>query len=205
MFALSTYHLQQCVEKATKAYLIGMGMGTVEEVIGIGHDSLQGHLLYAKKLLPMLADIDPKLNLILSQVEELDAKRLEIARWSSAKVEGELRTFGEVDRVLQAMIPQMMKLAWNVIGPQLPNMQDSPRLTQRSLDKQMKRAVPLLQAPQFLFIASLLTFPHESFTRYPDGAIKPGEYTKSMGVVAHTPELIRRMERALRAMCHLWI
>jgi HEPN domain-containing protein len=207
MYAQSTYHLQQCAEKATKAYLLGIGMGTVDEVRRIGHDSLKGHLLYARKLskfFPELRRIDPMLNIDLSEIEKLEAKRIEIARWSRAKVKGELRVFEKVDKTLSSMIPQMVGLTIEVIAPQLEEGQQL-KLEAIGEDRIVKVAMPLLRAPQFLFIASLLTFPHEAYTRYPDSAIKPEDYTKSMGIVSNTPELIRGMEKALLAMRKLWM
>ncbi len=35
-----------------------------------------------------------------------------------------------------------------------------------------------------LYILSVITFPHESFTRYPDGELTPNDYTMNLGVVS---------------------
>jgi len=210
IFALATYHLQQCVEKATKAFVLGTGMATVEEVRDIGHDSLKGHLLYATKLsrfLPELGKIDPVLNLDLSKIEEMEAKRLEIARWSGAEVGGALSTFHAVDKALVSIVPQMVELALKVVLPQLKDIQGARglKLGARDTRRIVRKAVPLLRAPQFLFVASLLTFPHEAFTRYPNGAIGPEDYNKSTGIVVHAPELMRGMDKAIRALWQLWM
>jgi hypothetical protein len=46
-----------------------------------------------------------------------------------------------------------------------------------------------------LYAISMVTFPHEKFSRYPDGKIKPMDYTQDLGIVKATPELIEYLEK----------
>jgi len=45
-----------------------------------------------------------------------------------------------------------------------------------------------------LYVISFITFPHEKFSRYPDGKMKPTDYTQDLGIVMATPELIKYLE-----------
>jgi hypothetical protein len=45
-----------------------------------------------------------------------------------------------------------------------------------------------------LSVMGLLTFQHESCTRYPDGIIKPSDYTDRLGIVRALPDLLDRLD-----------
>jgi hypothetical protein len=45
----------------------------------------------------------------------------------------------------------------------------------------------------YLEAIAILTFPHYNFTRYPDGEMKPGDYTEDTGIVRVTPDIIENL------------
>jgi len=45
-----------------------------------------------------------------------------------------------------------------------------------------------------------LSFPHEEFTRYPDGEITPPEYTPSSGIVRGIPKMRRYLAPVLKEL-----
>jgi len=210
MFAPSVYHLQQCVEKMTKAFVLGTRMGTPKEVRDIGHDSLKGHLLYARKLsrfIPKLGKVDPRLNFDLSRIDEIDAKKTEVARMSKSEIERIIKSFKAADKSMQAVVSLLAEWAPTGMIPLLQGAQ-GPVMCEKdveSIRKGIKKAIPLMRTVPFLFVASALTFPHEASTRYPDGPIGPQDYTRSMGIVACSPEIMRRVENTLHSLETLWM
>jgi hypothetical protein len=49
------------------------------------------------------------------------------------------------------------------------------------------------------------TFPHEAFSRYPNREVRPSEYTKDLGIVKATPELIKHLEQIINEIGKLFI
>lgn len=205
LYALAVYHLQQAVEKATKTYCLAFGMATAAETKRIGHDSLKGHLIYAKKLsrfIPEFGQIDPRCNVDLARADELERRRLEIARFDGATIDEILSAFDVVDRSFDVQVPQLvnwMRLMVAGMIKEEPRSEES-KSNANNVSRRIEEAIPLIRTVPFLFVASVLTFPHEEFTRYPDKEIKPWDYGMSMGIVARMPTLIVRVEKSLQSM-----
>jgi len=204
LYSASVYHLQQAVEKATKAFCIGTGLVSAAEAKRIGHDSLQGHFLYADKLsrfLPELGKIESRFNVDIAKIGEVEAKGLEIARLDKNAIDGLLANFDAVDKSMDKLLSQLSSWAHSQISSAAKGEAASKRSGgSEDVSRAIEQRLQLSRSIPFLFLASALTFPHEEFTRYPDREIKPWDYGKSMGIVACTPELIRRMDKTLRAL-----
>ena len=54
-----------------------------------------------------------------------------------------------------------------------------------------------------LFILAAISFPHEGYTRYPDMAIKPEEYTMDLGIVRALPKMAKMLEKENRKLMEL--
>jgi len=202
-YSASVYHLQQSVEKATKAFCIATGLITASEAKRIGHESLHGHFLYADKLssfIPQLGRIDPRLNADISKIGEVESKRLEMARLDRNGIEGLLASLDAVDKSMEDFLSQLGLWAQSRVMRGAKEKSTSMRPSSKDTTRSIARRIELSRSIPFLFVASAITFPHEEFTRYPDREIKPWDYGKSMGIVACTPELIRRMDKTLRAL-----
>jgi hypothetical protein len=48
-----------------------------------------------------------------------------------------------------------------------------------------------------MYLIAAMTYPHESYTRYPDRAIKPSQYTKELGIVQVAPEVFTLVDKSL--------
>ena len=45
-----------------------------------------------------------------------------------------------------------------------------------------------------LYVLSVITFPHESFTRYPGPEMSPSDYTKQLGIVKEALKIVKILE-----------
>jgi len=204
LYSSAVYHLQQSVEKATKAFCIGTGLVSASEAKSIGHNPLEGHFLYASRLssfIPELGKIDPRCNVDLAKIGEVEEKGLEIARLDRNAINSLLASYDAVDKSMDYMLSQVA----NWVNSQTTRASKGQAASKRpysgdDVGRTIAQRIQLSRNIPFLFLASALTFPHEEFTRYPDGKIKPWDYGKSMGIIACMPELIRRMDKTLRAL-----
>jgi hypothetical protein len=209
LFASSTYHLQQAVEKASKAFGLFTGILSIQDVRGVSHDSIRVHNLMASKFEKYLMEVSSRYLRTISNIESLSQlttkeKRMEIARLSEveiermiAKFDSQTSVFGEFSEFKTGEILAQLR---EII---LPN---GNSLVSSQIDEYMNkllRNLPMIEkfskSISFLFIASAITFPHETFTRYPDKEIKPWEYNQSMGIVSTTPSIMSRLEQVLLA------
>jgi hypothetical protein len=55
--------------------------------------------------------------------------------------------------------------------------------------------------PYFL---SIITYPHESYTRYPDGEIKPEDYNEDLGIVQMCKDICNSLEKT-QEMIETWL
>jgi HEPN domain-containing protein len=209
-YALAVYHLQQAVEKATKAQCLMSGRISVEDMKKIKHESLRGQQIFATKLsgsLKMLARAYPQLNLDLSQsgriMERFGKKRNEIARIDGVTIDKLLSwydaKFERANLPSALAVGEMEKILLQVVKgfPELSSADTE------ELRKMLKGITPGLISSvrdlPFLFIASALTSPHWMSTRYPGGDIEPSGYNDSMGIVSRMPQLIDRVGKLLHS------
>jgi len=48
-----------------------------------------------------------------------------------------------------------------------------------------------------LYMLSVITYPHFSYTRYPDSEVKPSEYNENLGIVKKSPEIWNLLEESI--------
>jgi hypothetical protein len=48
-----------------------------------------------------------------------------------------------------------------------------------------------------MYLVSAITYPHESYTRYPGREIKPSQYTETLGIVQTAPQIFEVLDEAL--------
>ena len=212
MYALSTYHLQQGVEKATKGLLLSSGLIPQGDVIKIRHDSLQGHNILAQKILGYFRGLNEygnKIAVVLANLNLLKQKnKEEVARYDYEIIVALLTLLDLTVKKDSAFAMEVLKrtrdreylkakgIELGYGGPELEEAIEKII----SFFSDEERAGRVEGAGAYLptlFIASAVTYPHWSFTRYSDGPIKPRDYTLEMGIVRATPELVRRVEEAI--------
>jgi hypothetical protein len=210
IYSLAVFHLQQAVEKATKAQCLLSGIVNMKEIKKIGHESLRGHQIIASKfsaLVKMFAEANPRLD-VVPRLDELmeDGKRIEVAKLSSAEIDKILSAYdAQVDSSMLTSLlsPERLGSALSEMEHGRPEFGINDDVSGKVLDLFAKRTPTLVSGSEdlpLLFVASAITFPHSVWTRYPDGDIKPWDYDQSLGIVSRLPDLARRVEKAVKSM-----
>jgi HEPN domain-containing protein len=197
--ALSVYHIQQAIEKAMKAFCLSVGDVTIEE-LRTTHRTPQPLLKIIEErpgsemisVLKSLGNRDYKT--AVTQVKKMvnsDQKQLaKLPMKSSARVLGIELLIKVADALLTThpLLEQKEKEVKTVFAEYLPEYKES--IVTYSL-------VKFGQAAGQCYIFGVLTFPHESYTRYPGGFLEPRDYTQELGIVQAIPTMIERVPRTL--------
>lgn len=200
--ALSVYHLQQSVEKATKAYALALGVLKPSDLMKIGHKSplafismLRTRLSasYLELFSVFESDIDMKIDAAESAIKESQA---ELARMSKKRI-GELMELNRVSRdVLSQQVPMVLDAMQPVLEMTLPKEQVAEGLEAF----RMRFDLDIICHFGALYVLSAITYPHFASTRYSDGEIRPSNYTRHLGIVACEFELLDQTEAAIDAL-----
>lgn len=212
------YHLQQATEKLVKAHFMSVPLFNYNEIRQISHSTPMAFLqLLSKKqmksFISQLKDVFPLDMSPLDRISDITktikrtSTQVGIARLNEEEIKGFLKimdsispaknesnfeailrnrgmTIDEVEKVAQEMLQN------DNIPQQTYNGLDLKGLIRDRADKLMKS----FYSSVILYVLAVITFPHERFTRYPDGEIKPEEYTKSLGIVAQFEAIIHKLE-----------
>ncbi|NYZ75860.1 HEPN domain-containing protein [Candidatus Micrarchaeota archaeon] len=191
IFSLSAYHLQQAVEKTAKAQALLLGVVTRKELIGkVSHESPQIFIELLKKewvveFTSIIKVIDPSAKTDssgLSKIVDSKDETLEIARKPYKEI---MELTESIDKIKQATSDKML----NVMNTML-----------EGYDIPLPESFSAVWAFLDLYMLSMVTYPHATFTRYPDGELKPKDYVKGLGIVDATPELIEKMKVVMPAI-----
>jgi HEPN domain-containing protein len=223
LFSQSTYHLQQAAEKASKVMFLNFGMFSKKDMRNISHNSLNGYLMLIDKMADYVGKIKkmyPDLKTDTADAQSIskdEKKRMELALTNYKGIKAMLKVFDDIKTAFKEKL--------NDVEGLLSPYSISKSLKNASKDTTFDSANKLLKGKSnsqilkkyynpdssmnflydsldfcMLFIIASLTFPHEEYTRYPDKEIKPTNYTKNMGIVKATPEIITHLERIIKNM-----
>ena len=197
--ALSVYHIQQAIEKAMKAFCLSVGDVTIDE-LRTTHRTPQPLLKIIEKrpgseMISVLNSLDNRdYKTAITRVKRLvnsDQQQLaKLPMKSSARVCGIEELIKVADAVLktQPLLEEKENEIKTVFAECLPDYKES--IFTYSL-------VKFGQAALQCYILGVLTFPHESCTRYPGGFLEPQDYTHALGIVQAIPFLIEQVPRTL--------
>jgi len=187
IFSLAIYHLQQAAEKLLKSRLLVMKIISEAELKEIGHTTPKGFLKLLRDknssmiLEPMESNLPP-LGKNLTLLDDL-INNIEWSEWALMSEELIIKKLDEgypeyfqnlvnklgiLDDKFLELLSKEIKKHLNIEANIIPN-------------KDLIMNVGL--AFSKLFPISLITFTHCFFTRYPDKAVKPSDYTKEMPIV----------------------
>jgi HEPN domain-containing protein len=189
LYSQAVYHLQQAVEKCIKGYVLIEGYFKTAEIREI--TTHLSPLIMMKAVLERtgikrLAEISNDTTL-KDKIENAEAtianedERIKIAQATQAEIQ-KLISHIEEYRKKTNLIKQGVTEGLTSIG-------FSPMPT------------PFFQAfsaMMTIMILAIITFPHESYTRYPDGKLTPNDYNKQLGIVCETPKIVRLLEGEIR-------
>lgn len=183
LYPPAVYHLQQAVEKATKGYLLGQGFYEASEM-----KELFGHLtpqLFIKTLFDKtgvtswaetLTDetLKGKIGRAKETISE-EEKRIAIAQASHAEIDRILANIEQYYDMSGVFTTHVTSEIRKLVAPEFP----IPFLWQAIR--------PLI----CLFSLAVITFPHEAYTRYPDGKMTPSDYNRDLGIVSTTKKIAK--------------
>jgi HEPN domain-containing protein len=196
-YAKAVYFLQQSSEKAIKSYLLNLGRIHKKDIRPIRHDSPLGFVTMISKMgdfVEKAKALHPHLKTDTTEfvnVVKNPKKRLEHAKIS---YEG-IRIMIDLPINTKKILNDGLKKIASEKGTPLSIYFKNPiwyKMVEHHLNKMVD--------DMFLYLIGCITFPHEAYTRYPDRALKPKDYTLDMGIVKATPELIEHLKGILENM-----
>ncbi|MHB8105538.1 MAG: HEPN domain-containing protein [Dehalococcoidales bacterium] len=183
------YHLQQAVEKAVKGYVLLEGYYTITELKELfTHDTpliLLKAVLIKTGIKKMAENsTDPLLLKTITIAENAvknEGERFIIASFSKEKIHNFLSQTDDYQKITQ-LIRQLTSQGFANIGT---------------------NPMPIsffyaVSAIVVIMILGIITFPHESFTRYPGGIMTPDNYNKQLGIVTEAPKMIHLLESQMK-------
>jgi len=218
-YSYSTYFLQQCAEKTSKAYVLYFGGFTKNDLFTISHNSLKAFLLLLERMSSLVTKIHnlyPDIQTSTADIYKLikDPKnRLEMAKityenfqsifqfYEKCKKEMSLK-FESIPELLENLnLVELLKNFSKALSIDLEkelNGKNTSKILKDYVDFEKTKKI-LLETIDFtlLYFIAAYTYTHEEFTRYPDKEIKPRDYTDDLGVVKATPELIDHLDRII--------
>ena len=177
IYNMAAYHLQQSVEKASKAFYVILGVLDYKEIRKTSHDAPE--LFFKMVEIPGIAEFaeftkDVSGTEMVTDTSEArsvlstKSKRVEIARLNAVQIDNWLSVIPKVE------------------------IQISPLSTLMGADIIEFYIMTALR----LYILSSMTFPHEQGTHYPDCIVKPKEYTLNLGIIANISKVWNETEIA---------
>jgi len=202
LYATAVYHLQQSVEKISKAYGItffffdekdlkepSIGHKTPRAFIkGVETPEIQGYIKIMQALHPELKADTKELKKVV------DSGQYDIAILSKEAI---LSVLGTIDRLETAFKEKGTEEIMNTAFEFLSEFVHS--LKKEGKKKRVKDTLDVDFLISFisLYLLSVVTYPHFAYTRYPDGKLKPGDYKEGMGIVDTTPEILKYVQRTI--------
>ncbi len=198
--ALTLYHIQQGIEKATKALCVAMGIATPESLrsthrtpqpllAALGKNFLgEGAAEFLRALDKGYRKKLKRANVLVNNRQQKLA-RLPFRRtgWDLG-IEDFLDTLDNLARH-QEWFEQKEENVKKILAGCLPEYRDQILA--------FAAAKYALAAPNCLVIGAL-TYPHESSTRYPGGDLEPPDYAGELGIVRAIPSLLERTPLTIR-------
>lgn len=209
VFPLSVYHLQQAIEKATKAYALAFFAISKEDLIKIGHKSPMAFIRMLKKswvnkFIVVLKMFYPDAKTNVSEAEKiinLKKTQKELVKLPESVIQNFLDLNEKIRDALTSDKTQ------NQINSQIEILLRSlkgllPGVNTEEIMKSLRTNFSFDIACSFggLYILSVVTYPHWEFTRYPDKEIKPSDYSLDLGVVQCVDGILTQAENAIQAL-----
>lgn len=184
IYPRAIYFLQQAVEKTAKAWALGFGLLSREEVRRSNHRTPMVFLRILRTktmepLLPLIKGIAPGMRTDTSSAWQILSKgsHPDTAKMTKARIDDYLLSINSLD-LIENDIDSMMASIIKLLGHKTEGF---------SVGQYANVGMSLL-------ILGLITFPHAFFTRYSDGKVTHGEllprdYNSKLGVVKSAPRI----------------
>lgn len=189
LYPHAVYHLQQAVEKTIKGYVLVEGYYKATELKEITTHQSPSVLLKGVLVKTGIKHLAEKSNdkTLKAKIDDAEAtianedKRIEIAKTSQSEIKKLLSQIEDYRKVTDLIQQETsIKLTQIALGP---------------MPMSLFQAISTIVA---IMILAIITFPHESYTRYPDGQMVPDNYNQNLGIVCATPRIVRILEAEIR-------
>lgn len=188
--APAVFHLQQSVEKATKSLILWLDV------------------LCPTRLQEVVGRANPTAFLELVRVEEIAPFVDTVSGFFCMDLEGDAM---EMEETVRERAPRMARLRYETIVAGVTLLEDveaelllglsiaDGAAQDESGDAELvSHALEFGMAAVRLFVLGLVTYPHASRTRCPDGDLRPWQYSTRLGVVKALPVLLPMLTSCLR-------
>jgi HEPN domain-containing protein len=188
-YSNAAFHLQQAVEKATKAYWLGNGLLNEKEIRGHRTPEIFLRAIFEKTGLKMLAQQlrDKSTHEYIQKAFdaiENEERRLELAKIPFNNIRKSISYMESNRKLNEEMLRDLEYKLSSMPGYQL-------------LSISLLSTIQSMSSLVTLYILAVYTFPHEAYSRYPDGLFKPLDYTKDLGIVRAIPDTLKFLKRAI--------
>jgi HEPN domain-containing protein len=185
MYPHAVYHFQQAVEKALKSYCLGLGIVSKVGTHDTPYILLEG--MFEKTGMKELirSSSEESENLIDKAWEaKKKDKQIDIAKMPFEQIKYELANIDRNKTISEQLFNSMNTLVVKVKGRSQP-----PPLE-----------ITTLSIMVSLYTLGAISFPHEAFTRYPDGKMSPRNYVPELGIVKAIPDMIKYLDPAIKEL-----
>ena len=179
-YSIILYHIQQCVEKLTKAELVLRKSIRINELIEINHKTPDAfmkalfHALQDKEIGSFISQYVPDQK--IKEAKRLIKNPTNIINSSKQEIE---RILNYYDYVKKSNLPKdLYENAKSKISP----------------DKLKKFSQKRADVFMNLFFLSWITFPYAVLTRYPNKNLNPWEINDKIPLVKFIPQIINKLE-----------
>ncbi len=209
LFPLSVYHLQQAVEKATKAYALAFFAISKEDLIKIGHKSPMAFIRmldksWGNKFIVVLKMFYPDAKTNVSEARKiinLKKTQKELAKLPESVIQNFLDLNEKIRNALmsdktQNQMNSQIEILLRLLKGRLPG------VNTEEIMKSFRTDFSFDMVCSFggLYVLSMVTYPHWEFTRYPDKEIKPSDYSSDLGVVQCMDGILTQVENAIQVL-----
>lgn len=191
-YATSTYHLQQASEKIAKAWCLYYGYIKESDLTDISHKTPRAFLKAIRSQMGDLAlqiirlsnkNYNPEVNKLEKTINRMD----DIARIEYDSIISMLEAGKTVELWLKKELSKYNFLA--------------PKTILKDLSSNTMAFI-------WAYIISIITFPHEESTRYPNtkkriNALNPADYTIELGIVKAIPLIIPYLQTSIQSLYKL--
>jgi hypothetical protein len=217
------YHLQQASEKLVKAYGLITVRLTESEVRSVSH-ATPGVFIqmlqkkWARQLLDIARTANPKTQIPYPDLHAVSGSlktnraKLELARMSKGQIKALLslenvypeaakdeETKKRLDKALDYLEANPDKVL-SEVKLRFPEDDSTTQDVFDAVKHHRSGDSGILEestTASILYVIAAVTFPHEAFTRYPDGELKPADYVEGLGIVDAAGAIVSRLEKCL--------
>jgi len=216
IFNFAVYHIQQSIEKLAKAYGLTLGYISRDDLRKCSHTTPRVFIqMLQDNFIGRLMSIFNQFGVDASNVSEVRKLFFEKkSKESLIELEKEVAFFDKRKIMMWIdtgkNIREKLKKKQREIDETLEKLEKIAKNMSQITQDEKDQIISVCQSVRnrfkvdfisnfiMLYILSVITFPHFSSTRYPDGKIKPSHYKPGLGVVDCLDEIIKEVEHCIK-------